>query len=51
MKTSQKIISWIFIILFVLFIIGCQAGQELKEGTYTSSNASENLSIKLYNGD
>ena len=51
MKTSQKIISRIFIVLFVLFIIGCQTSQELKEGTYTSSNASENLSIKLYNGD
>ncbi len=51
MKTPQQVVSRILVILFVLFIIGCQAGQELKEGTYTSSSTSEDLSIKLYNGD
>jgi predicted secreted protein len=51
MKTKQQIIIGAIIALFTVFLISCQTSQELKEGTYTSSNASDNLSIKLYNGD
>lgn len=51
MKIKQQIIIGAIITLVTVFLIGCQTSQELKEGTYKSSNTSEDLSIKLYNGD
>lgn len=51
MKNYKQSLLNLSVSILMLFLINCNASQELKEGTYTSSNATENLSIKLHNGD
>jgi outer membrane lipoprotein SlyB len=43
MNNKQQIIIGAIIALVTVFLIGCQTSQELKEETYTSSNATEIL--------
>jgi hypothetical protein len=51
MKNYKQFLLSLSVSLLTLILFNCNASQELKEGTYTSSNTTENLSIKLYNGD
>jgi hypothetical protein len=50
MNNYKKSLLNLFLLL-TLILISCNASQELKEGTYTSTEKSVDLSIKLYDGN
>jgi len=51
MNNYKKALLNLSLLLLTLIIISCNASQELKEGTYTSTEKSMGLSIKLYDGN
>ena len=51
MNNYKQVLLNLPLILLIIILISCNASQELKEGTYTSTEKSVDLSIKLYNGN
>ena len=51
MNNCKKVLLNLPLILLIIILISCNASQELKEGTYTSTEKSVDLSIKLYEGN
>ena len=51
MNNYKHVLLNLSLILLTLILISCNTSQELEEGTYTSTEKSVALSIKLYDGN
>ncbi|MBL7129501.1 MAG: hypothetical protein ISS16_11035 [Ignavibacteria bacterium] len=51
MNNYKQVLLNLPLILLTVILISCNASQELKEGTYTSTEKSVDLSIRLYGGN